>query len=186
MAANNEGSAQSEQVNDLAASAAEGMLGPNPFVGLRPRDILATAQQIGAQAFRQPTLLMEQEAALARDLMAVLGGSADATPPQGDKRFTDPAWQSNSLYRMTLQGYVAWRNALTGFVERSAFAERVLNQGIDFRGVAGRNVGTRRPGVDRIDDLETRCFGHVGVGSVGSECRGVAIVRVTDRVIESV
>jgi poly[(R)-3-hydroxyalkanoate] polymerase subunit PhaC len=120
MAAKDEGTAPSEQLNDLAASAAEGMLGPNPFVGLRSSDILATAQQIGAQALRQPTLLMEQEAALARDLMAVLGGSVDSTPPQGDKRFTDPAWQSNSLYRMTLQSYVAWRNALTGFVDRSA------------------------------------------------------------------
>src|ERR1700731_58211 len=117
MAANDENTARSEEQNDLAASAAEGMLGPNPFVGLRPRDIMATAQQIGAQALRQPALLMEQEAALVRDLIAVLGGSADSTPPQGDKRFTDPAWQTNSLYRMTLQTYVAWRNALTGFVD---------------------------------------------------------------------
>ena len=119
MAANDESKARSEQTNDLAASAAEGMLGPNPFVGLRPQDIMATAQQIGTQALRQPTLLMEQEAALVRDLIAVLGGSAESTPPQGDKRFTDPAWQTNSLYRMTLQAYVAWRSALTGFVDRS-------------------------------------------------------------------
>jgi polyhydroxyalkanoate synthase len=115
-----QGTARSEQPDDIAACAAEGMLGPNPFVGLRPRDIMAAAQQIGAQALRQPALLVEQEAALARDLMAVLSGKADCAPPQGDKRFTDPAWQSNSLYRMTLQGYVAWRNALTGFVDRSA------------------------------------------------------------------
>ena len=115
-----EDTARSEQPDELAVSAAEGMLGPNPFVGLRPRDILATAQQIGAQAVRQPTLLLEQEAALARDLMAVLGGSAACTPPQGDKRFSDPAWQDNSLYRMALQSYVAWRNALYGFVDRSA------------------------------------------------------------------
>ena len=120
MAANDESMAPGEPLNDLAASAAEGMLGPNPFVGLRSSDILATAQQIGAQALRQPTLLLEQEAALARDLMAVLGGSANCTPPQGDKRFIDPAWQSNSFYRMALQSYVAWRNALSGFVDRSA------------------------------------------------------------------
>jgi len=106
--------------DDLAASAAEGMLGPNPFVGLRPCDILATAQQIGAQALRQPALVAEQEAALARELIAVLSGSAECTPPQGDKRFGDPAWQDNTWYRMTLQGYVAWRDALNGFVARSA------------------------------------------------------------------
>jgi hypothetical protein len=48
MAAKNEDTARGKQPDDLAVSAAEGMLGPNPFVGLRPRDILATAQQIGA------------------------------------------------------------------------------------------------------------------------------------------
>ena len=106
MAANDDSKARSEQTNDLAASAAEGMLGPNPFVGLRPQDIMATAQQIGTQALRQPTLLMEQEAALVRDLIAVLGGSADSTPPQGDKRFTDPAWQTNSLYRIDRKSVV--------------------------------------------------------------------------------
>ncbi|WP_120348200.1 alpha/beta fold hydrolase [Paraburkholderia fungorum] len=109
-----------DKADDLAASAAEGMLGPNPFVGLRPCDILATAQQIGAQAWRQPGLVMEQEVAFARELLGLFSGSAEATPPKGDKRFADAAWQNNSLYRMTLQGYLAWRNALAGFVDRSA------------------------------------------------------------------
>ncbi|HEX7907617.1 MAG TPA: alpha/beta fold hydrolase [Paraburkholderia sp.] len=120
MAAPTENQPRNTSPDELAASAAEGMLGPNPFVGLRPTDILATAQQISTQALRQPALVVEQEAALVRDLIAVLGGSAPFTPPPGDKRFTDPAWQDNAWYRMTMQGYVAWRNALSGFIERSS------------------------------------------------------------------
>ncbi|HEX3380204.1 MAG TPA: alpha/beta fold hydrolase [Paraburkholderia sp.] len=120
MAVSTENVARSEQPDDLAASATEGMLGPNPFVGLRVCDVLATAQQIGTQALRQPALVVEQEAKLARELIAVLSGNGQATPPPGDKRFGDSAWQDNSLYRMTLQGYFAWRDALTGFVDRSA------------------------------------------------------------------
>ncbi|WP_368621798.1 alpha/beta fold hydrolase [Paraburkholderia sp. BR13444] len=120
MAATNESIAHSEQPGDIATSAAEGRLGPNPFVGLRPRDILATVQQMGAQALRQPALVVEYQTALASDLLAVLGGSAQGDSPQSDKRFADPAWQDNSIYRMARQSYVAWRNALTGFVDRSA------------------------------------------------------------------
>jgi polyhydroxyalkanoate synthase subunit PhaC len=119
MAVTTESPQQSEKADDLAASAAEEMLGPNPFIGLRPCDILATAQKIGAQALRHPGLVMEQEAALARELFGLFSGSAQSTPPKGDKRFTDAAWQNNSLYRVTLQGYLAWRDALAGFVERS-------------------------------------------------------------------
>jgi polyhydroxyalkanoate synthase len=111
---------QSDKADDLAASAAEGMLGPNPFVGLRPSDIVATAQKIGAQAWRQPGLVLEQEVALARELLALFSGNGESTPPKGDKRFADAAWQNNSLYRVALQGYLAWSNALAGFVERSA------------------------------------------------------------------
>ena len=107
-------------VDDLAASATEGMLGPNPFVGLRWRDILASSRRIGLQAVKQPVLLLEQEAVLARELISVLAGQSELDAGKGDKRFTDPAWQSNPFYRRLLQGYVAWGQALTGFVDKSS------------------------------------------------------------------
>ena len=114
----------SNEHDDIAAGATDGMLGPNPFVGLRAIDIFAAAQQIGAQAMRHPALLLDQTAALARDLTSALSGNETSPPQQGDKRFADPAWRDHSLYRMTLQGYLAWRNALAGFVERSALDDR--------------------------------------------------------------
>jgi poly[(R)-3-hydroxyalkanoate] polymerase subunit PhaC len=110
--------------DEVAAQAVEGMLGPNPFIGLRPQDVLATAQQVGAQAVRQPGLVLEQEAALARELIAVLSGKGKTELPPGDKRFGDSSWRDNPFYRMTLQGYLAWGKALSGFVERSGLDAR--------------------------------------------------------------
>ena len=104
----------------IATSAAEGILGPNPFVGLRPHDILATLQQLATQAVRHPTLLLEQEAKLARELMSVALGNTDCTSAQGDKRFLDPAWNDHPFYRATRKSYLAWCDGLTGFVDRSA------------------------------------------------------------------
>ena len=115
---------QGSECLELADRATGGMTSLNPFVGVRPCDILATAQQIGAQAIRHPVLLLEQEAALARELVSIFSGNAASMPPQGDKRFADAAWRDNSLYRSTLQGYLALRNALTGFVDRSALDEK--------------------------------------------------------------
>lgn len=114
MAETTDNASRNDQTDDLAASAAEGMLGPNPFVGLRPCDILATAQQIGTQALRQPALVLEQEAALVRELIAALYGGAREgaeASPKVDRRFADPARRDNSLYRITLQSYGMARRA---------------------------------------------------------------------------
>jgi polyhydroxyalkanoate synthase len=114
----------SSVADEVAAQAVEGMLGPNPFIGLRPQDVVATAQQIGVQALRQPGLVLEQEAALARELIAALSGRGKTDLPQGDKRFLDASWRDNPFYRIALQGYLAWGKALSGFVDRSGLDAR--------------------------------------------------------------
>ncbi|MFP3569783.1 alpha/beta fold hydrolase [Paraburkholderia sp. SIMBA_030] len=110
--------------SDLEADTAANVPGPNPFVGLRPIDILATARQIGEQVLGHPGLLVKQEAELVRELIAVLSGKTTFTPEKGDRRFVDSAWQNNPMYRMSMQGYLAWRNALSGFVGRSSLDDR--------------------------------------------------------------
>lgn len=114
------GDTKTGSADDVAAQASAEILGPNPFIGLRPQDILATGGTIAAQAVKHPMLVLEQEAALARDLIAVLSGNAAIAPATGDRRFGDAAWKDNPFYRMYLQGYLAWGNALNRFVERSA------------------------------------------------------------------
>jgi polyhydroxyalkanoate synthase subunit PhaC len=113
---------------ELAEQATEGMLGPNPFVGLRAEDIVASLRAIGEQAIQHPTLVVEQEATLIRDLISVMSGQSELAPPKGDKRFVDQAWQESPLYRMVMQGYVAWTNALQGFVDRSKLDDRTKSR----------------------------------------------------------
>ena len=110
--------------SDIVEQATDNILGPNPFIGLRSEDILASFQALGQQAMANPGLVVEQEAALIRDLISVLSGEADFAPPKGDKRFNDGAWTNNPFYRATLQGYLAWTKALHGFVDRSTLDER--------------------------------------------------------------
>src|ERR1051326_3856939 len=117
----------SEQA-DLAAQAADGILGPNPFIGLRPADILASFQEIRRQAVQHPNLVIEQEAALVRDLLSILSGASDLAPAQGDKRFGDAIWRENPLYRSGLQAYLAWTKAFQGFVDRSSLDARTKDR----------------------------------------------------------
>ena len=69
------------QIN-LAEQATEGLLGPNPFVGLRVEDIVTSFRTIGEQAIKNPTLVVEQEAALIRELVAIMAGRSELAPPK--------------------------------------------------------------------------------------------------------
>jgi polyhydroxyalkanoate synthase len=71
-----------------------------------------------------PLLLVEAEAALARELIAVLAGRSDIAPSLGDKRFADEAWRTNPFYRRFAQGYLAWTQAMNAVVERMPLPER--------------------------------------------------------------
>jgi len=63
-------------------------------------------------------MVLEQEAALLRELMAIVSGSSNLSAAPGDRRFTDPAWQHNPLYRICLQTYLAWTNSVAQFVDQ--------------------------------------------------------------------
>jgi len=97
--------------------------GPNPFVGLRPEDLVTTATQIGTQVLQEPTLLIEQQTRLAHDVWCALDGTATAKPVK-DRRFGDSAWQDNPFYRIAMHTYMAWCDAVSGFISRSVMDER--------------------------------------------------------------
>jgi polyhydroxyalkanoate synthase len=111
------GQDRSEGVSEIAAQAAEEVLGPNPFVGLRPADLIASLSDIGQQIMQAPMLALHHETRLASTLFSVLTGSSDIAPVKGDKRFADSVWQDNPFYRRYLQGYLAISKVFDDFVE---------------------------------------------------------------------
>jgi polyhydroxyalkanoate synthase len=110
--------------DDVAARAAEGMLGPNPFVGLRSQDVLEQFNKIAAAAAKHPQLILAQQVALARELMTIFSGKSEVAPSADDKRFRDADWQNHPLYRMYLQSYLAWARAVEEFVGKLGFDEK--------------------------------------------------------------
>src|SRR6516165_24847 len=115
---------ESDASQRLIESATQGMLGPNPFIGFRPQDITAAFRELAHQAVQHPAMVLEQEAALLRELIAILSGSSKLAAAPGDRRFADAAWQDNPLYRICLQTYLAWANSVTQFVDQSALDQR--------------------------------------------------------------
>jgi polyhydroxyalkanoate synthase subunit PhaC len=105
----------------FAERAADGILGPNPFVGFSRQDVLRVIGWIAQQALTQPMALAENQVAFASELIQILAGQSELAPESGDKRFQDPTWKDNPFYRIWMQGYLAWRDSLNSFVDRAGF-----------------------------------------------------------------
>ena len=65
-----------------------------------------------AAALSQGTTAAREATRLGAELTRIVRGRSDVAPAQGDRRFTDPAWTSNPVFRMIQQGYLASAQAL--------------------------------------------------------------------------
>jgi polyhydroxyalkanoate synthase len=99
-------------------------MGGEAFFGFREADLMATAGALAKEASTNPTLLLEQEAELVREIIRVLAGQSELKPSPVDKRFADTAWAENPFYHVFLGGYLAWTKSLQHYIERSSFDER--------------------------------------------------------------
>jgi polyhydroxyalkanoate synthase len=115
---------ESERSRELGDVASRALLGPNPFIGFRGEDVLATASELAKEAAAHPTLVLEGQAELVRELARVLAGQPTLKPAQDDRRFKDAAWTQNTFYRVFLGGYLAWTSAFDEFIDKSSFDAR--------------------------------------------------------------
>ncbi len=97
---------------DLDTEAGDVILGPNPFVGFRLRDLLRGGLQTLTLAATQPRLTAKAGARLARELRAVARRESKLAPAPKDRRFADAAWKDNPRYHAWLQSYLAWTQAV--------------------------------------------------------------------------
>ena len=96
-----------------------------------------------ARALVQPGPLAAEVVTLGSKLLDIVRGTDEFAPSPKDKRFSDPAWAHNPLYRRLMQGYIALGDSFDALVdslehsgadwrdvERSRFAVGVLTSGL--------------------------------------------------------
>ena len=107
--------------DDLKHQASENTLGLNPVIGIRGKDLLSSARVVLKQALKQPLHSAKHLAHFSMELKNVMLGQSDLTPADGDRRFADPAWSQNPLYRRSLPVSSHSRSLMPGnFRSRSA------------------------------------------------------------------
>ncbi len=115
--------------DDLKSQASENTLGLNPIIALRKKDLLASAKMVLTQAIKQPLHSVKHVAHFGVELKNVMFGKSQLTPESDDRRFQDPAWSQNPLYKRYLQTYLAWRKELHDWIGDSNLSEQDISRG---------------------------------------------------------
>ena len=65
----------------------------------------------------RPESVVSRTGQLVIDLVQIATGNSEIAPQSNDKRFGDPAFAQNPVYRRVMQSYLAWRGALLDLVQ---------------------------------------------------------------------
>jgi polyhydroxyalkanoate synthase subunit PhaC len=159
---------------DLAKSSArppgraEAARKPGLLAGLG-QDAAGTLGFLGQVAMRHPLAWLQTVPDMGLELMKIGLGQSEVAPDKGDKRFADPAWQQNPLFKMTMQTYLTYSAGADTYVDNLGLpgmgAERLRFGMVLARdAVAPTNFFSTNPAAVK------RCFDTAG----GSVVKGMA------------
>src|SRR5262249_31217629 len=110
--------------SEIREQAAQHTLAANPLVGVRGEDIFDSARLLLAQVLSNPVAAGQQYLTFLGELGRIAAGASELAPRAQDRRLSDPAWQESRAYRSLAQGYLAWSNALYGFLDQAKIDKR--------------------------------------------------------------
>lgn len=79
---------------------------------LTPLQLLAAAGRTARSAVERPGVVVRRTAGLGAEYGRIAVGASDVAPSPGDRRFADPAWSTNPVYKRLGQGYLAWNRSV--------------------------------------------------------------------------
>jgi len=101
----------------LIERATRNTLAANPLIGIRRKEVLASASTLMGQLATHPQAVGKQYAKLLGELGRVAIGRSTLAPASGDRRFADATWGDNAGFRRLMQTYVALGKALDATVD---------------------------------------------------------------------
>jgi polyhydroxyalkanoate synthase subunit PhaC len=111
------------------AAAALDVLLTEAAVGGPPRFVpLGAAARTAAGLARKPGRTARRSAGLAGELGRIALGSSQRAPAKRDRRFADPAWQGNWLFRRVMQSYLAATDTVDGLIDDAGLDWRADRQ----------------------------------------------------------
>jgi polyhydroxyalkanoate synthase len=118
-AARADSAGQTELDQATARDAAEQILGANPLLGIDREELMTAGRRLLRLMTLNPQVLIEENLAFGRELLAIAMGNSKIAPDPRDRRFSHAVWQKSGYYRRLMQGFVAWRDMLHRVLDRA-------------------------------------------------------------------
>lgn len=80
-------------------------------------DMARAMTEFYAASMKRPDQIFTAYMGFLQDSFGAMTGQADIQPARGDKRFSDPIWQTNPLYKAVMVSYLSWCNHLNEWVD---------------------------------------------------------------------
>jgi polyhydroxyalkanoate synthase subunit PhaC len=97
--------------------------GLNPIVGVAREDLIGAVGVLLRETAGRPVKTFKHVAAFNGELVKILTGKSELEAAPKDKRFADPAWRYNPLYKAGMQYYLAVQKGVAGWLDDVEFDE---------------------------------------------------------------
>jgi polyhydroxyalkanoate synthase subunit PhaC len=110
-------------MDGITDEASRNTLALNPLVGIRGEDLAESAGILFKAVINEPKVAAEQWLSLLGEFGSILAGKSERAPKAGDRRFSDAAWKESSFHNGLLKAYLAWGEAVGGFVDKTSLTD---------------------------------------------------------------
>lgn len=97
--------------------------GLNPIVGVAREDLIGAVGVLLRETAGRPVKTVKHLAKFNGEVVKILTGKSELEPGAKDKRFADPAWRYNPLYKAGMQYYLAVQKGVAGWIDDVEFDE---------------------------------------------------------------
>jgi len=115
--------AERPSTDSISERASRNTLALNPLVGISGQDLVDSAGVLFKAIVNEPKVATEQWLSFLGELTAIIGAKSERAPKAGDRRFSDPTWKESWLHSGLLKAYLAWGDAVNGFVEKTSLSD---------------------------------------------------------------
>jgi polyhydroxyalkanoate synthase subunit PhaC len=107
----------------ISEDASRNTLALNPLVGIRGQDLVDSAGILFKAIVNEPKVAAEQWLSFLGELGSIVAGKSERAPQSGDRRFSDASWKESTLHSGMLKAYLAWGDAVSGFVDKTSLSD---------------------------------------------------------------